>query len=142
MATNKTIETQREVHDFVNTFVLNQQKITDSFRLIELMTQWSGSEPKMWGPSIIGFGKYHYKYSSGHQGDSPLIGFSPRKAAFSLYVTVPGNANEHLLKQLGKFKAAKACIYVSKLSDINLEVLRQLCLETIKQLKSQYTEDS
>lgn len=81
MATkNKTITTQVNVTDFINSFVDKQEKRDDSLRLIELMQEWSGFEPKMWGPTIIGFGIYHYKYASGHQGDAPIIGFSPRKA--------------------------------------------------------------
>src|SRR5262245_41057564 len=84
MAKNKTAETKVNVTDFINSFVDKDQKKQDSFRLIELMKKWSGFEPKMWGPTIIGFGTYHYKYESGHEGDMPLIGFSPRKAEFSL----------------------------------------------------------
>lgn len=81
MATkNKTTETAVNVIDFINSFIENDQKKVDSFQLIKLMTKWSGFEPKMWGPSIIGFGSYHYKYASGHEGDAPLIAFSPRKA--------------------------------------------------------------
>ena len=93
MATkNKTNETEVNVKDFINSYVENEQKKADSFQLIELMTKWSGFEPKMWGPTIIGCGSYHYKYASGHEGDMPLLGFSPRKAEFSLYVfSVAGN---------------------------------------------------
>lgn len=127
MATkNKTAETQVNVIDFINSFVDKEQKKQDSFRLIELMQAWSGFEPKMWGPTIIGFGSYHYKYASGHEGDAPLIGFSPRKAEFSLYVTVPSNDNQQLLSKLGKYKMAKACIYFKKLDDLNLDILEQL----------------
>lgn len=87
MSKIKTIYTGKDVMDFVNSYIDNEQKKVDSFRLIELMQDWSGCEPKMWGSSIIGFGNYHYKYASGHEGDAPVIGFSPRKAAFSLYVS-------------------------------------------------------
>lgn len=132
MATkNKTAETQVNVVDFINSFVDKEQKKQDSFRLIELMQTWSGFEPKMWGPTIIGFGSYHYKYASGHEGDAPLIGFSPRKAEFSLYVTVPSNDNQQLLSKLGKYKMAKACIYFKKLDDLNLDILEQLSKATI-----------
>ena len=94
MATkNKTTETLVNVIDFINSFVDEEQKRQDSFRLIEFMKEWSGFEPKMWGPTMIGFGSYHYKYASGHEGDSMLIGFSPRKSEFSLYVTAPGDDN-------------------------------------------------
>jgi len=129
---NKTTETNVNVIDFINSFVENEQKKLDSFQLIELMQKWSGFEPKMWGPTMIGFGSYHYKYASGHEGDAMLIGFSPRKAAFSLYVSAPGNNNKDLLQNLGKFKMGKACIYIKKLEDINLNILEKLCKETIK----------
>ncbi len=135
MATkSKTTETAVSVADFINSFVENEEKKQDSYLLIKLMEKWSGFKPKMWGPSIIGFGSYHYKYASGHEGDAPLIGFSPRKAAFSLYLTVPENDNTKLLDQLGKYKMAKACIYIKRLSDINTDVLEKLCKESIKYL--------
>ena len=132
MAKNKTTETSVSINDFIESFVDNEQKKEDSFRLVELMQEWSDCAPKMWGPSIIGFGFYHYKYASGHEGDAPLIGFSPRKAAFSLYVYMPGSESSNLLEQLGKYKMGKACIYINKLSDVNLEVLKKLCLSTIQ----------
>ena len=135
---NKTAETQVSVVDFINSFVDKEQKKQDSFRLIELMREWSGFEPKMWGPTIIGFGNYHYKYASGHEGDSPLIGFSPRKAEFSLYVVAPGNDNKELLDQLGKYKMAKYCIYFKKLDDLNLLTLEKLTKATIKYIKERY----
>ena len=133
MATkNKTTETDVNVIDLINSFVDNEQKKQDSFRLIELMQEWSGFEPKMWGPTMIGFGRYHYKYASGHEGDAMLIGFSPRKAEFSLYVTVPGNENKKLLDELGKYKMGKSCIYFKKLADLNLDVLEKLSKAAIK----------
>ena len=95
------------------------------------MREWSGFEPKMWGPTIIGFGNYHYKYASGHEGDAPVIGFSPRKAEFSLYVYSPTEESEKLLSDLGKFKMGKACIYVKRLSDIDLSTLQKLCKESM-----------
>ncbi len=134
MAKNKTAETAINVSDFINSFVDNEQKKLDSFQLIELMSKWSGFPPKMWGPSIIGFGKYHYKYTSGHEGDAPLIGFSPRKAAFSLYVFSSTEENKQLLNDLGKFKINKACIYVKKLADINIAALETLCRTSIEYL--------
>jgi len=138
MAKNKTIETAISVLDFINSYVENDQKKMDSFCLIELMTEWSQYEPKMWGPTIIGFGSYHYKYASGHEGDAPLIGFSPRKAEFSLYVYSPVEEHKDLLENLGKFKMGKACIYVKKLSDINLETLEQICKTTIAYLNEHH----
>lgn len=132
MATkNKTTETEVNVTHFINSWVDDEQKKADSFKLIALMQEWSGFAPKMWGPTIIGFGSYHYKYASGHEGDAPLIGFSPRKAAFSLYVFSPTEDNKHLLDDLGKFKISKACIYVRKLSDIHIPALEKICKESI-----------
>jgi len=131
MAKNKTIESEVSVIEFINSYVDNEQKKADSFRLIDLMRQWSGFEPRMWGPTIIGFGSYHYKYASGHEGDAPVLGFSPRKAEFSLYVYSPTQESTALLEQLGKFKMGKACIYVKRLSDIKLETLEKLCKITI-----------
>ena len=98
MATkNKTTVTTQSVDDFIESFVDSNQKKQDSYQLIKLMQQWSGFEAQMWGPSIIGFGSYHYKYASGHEGDAPMIAFSPRKAAISLYVFVANEENKHLL---------------------------------------------
>jgi len=132
MATTKTTYTEANVNDFINSYVDNEQKKADSFRLIELLHDWSGFEPKMWGPTIIGFGNYHYKYASGHEGDAILLGFSPRKAAFSLYVFSPTEKSKKLLNDLGKFKMSKACIYVKKLSDMDIPTLEKLCKESIK----------
>ncbi len=93
----------------------------------------------MWGPSIIGFGSYHYKSEKSRQeGDWPLVGFSPRKAAISLYVYTRSAQHEHLLKDLGKFKMGKACIYIKKLSDINQDALKRIMKETIHYLQSKY----
>jgi hypothetical protein len=135
---NKTNETEVKVNDFIDSYVENDQKKTDSFELIKLMTEWSGFEPKMWGPTIIGFGSYHYKYASGHEGDAPIIGFSPRKAEFSLYVYSPTEENKPLLEDLGKFKMGKACIYVKKLSDINIDTLEKLCKTTIEYINENH----
>lgn len=109
---NKTTETEVNVTDFIHSYVDDEQKKADSFRLIELMKEWSGFEPKMWGPTMIGFGSYHYKYASGHEGDFMIIGFSPRKPEFSLYVFSPGDETRNLVEKLGKIKMGKACIYV------------------------------
>jgi len=138
MPKNKTTYTEVNVTDFINSYVENDQKKADSFHLIELMRKWSGFEPKMWGPTIIGFGNYHYKYASGHEGDAPIIGFSPRKAEFSLYVYTPGDENKKLLEELGKYKMSKACIYFKKLADLNLDTLEKLCKSTIKYINENH----
>jgi hypothetical protein len=140
MATkNKTKETEQNVFDFIRDFADSELKISDSHTLIDLMQKLSGHEPKLWGPSIVGFGTYHYKYASGHEGDAPLIGFSPRKAAISLYVFTGLKEHEHLLTDLGKFKIGKACIYIKKLEDIDIQVLSHLIKQTITFLQSKYT---
>lgn len=135
---NKTNVTNVDVADFIQTFVDSDRKKSESFMLIELMEKWSGYKAKMWGPSIIGFGSYHYKYASGHEGDAPIIGFSPRKAAFSLYVYTPSPENEALLDSFGKFKMSKACIYVNKLSDIDLNVLENICKASLNHFRLHY----
>ncbi|MCL7989057.1 DUF1801 domain-containing protein [Sphingobacterium sp. lm-10] len=138
MAKAKTTHTGQNVADFVNSYVDNEQKKADSFQLMELLQEWSGVEPIMFGPSIIGFGNYHYKYASGHEGDAPVLGFSPRKAALTLYVYSHTERSQLVLADLGKFKMSKACIYVKKLSDINLSALKELCIETIKYISEHH----
>jgi hypothetical protein len=138
MAENKTKETDINVIDFINSYVENEVKRQDSFKLVEMMKTWTGYEPKMWGPTIIGFGSYHYKYASGHEGDAAIIAFSPRKAEFSLYVYSPTEASETLLPSLGKFKMGKMCIYVKKLADIDLNVLEKLCRESISYIEKHH----
>jgi uncharacterized protein DUF1801 len=137
MAKNKTAETRNDVSHFINTWA-DEKRHVDSFKLIELMKAVSGEEPKMWGPSIVGFGSYHYKYDSGHSGDAPLIGFSPRKAAISLYVFTGLEEHKELLEGLGNYKIGKACIYVSQLSDIDEQKLKHVMKVTIEFLKSKY----
>lgn len=135
---NKTTATEADVIDFINTFADSEQKKQDSFRLIELMSEWSGFAPKMWGPTMVGFGSYHYKYASGHEGDAMLIGFSPRKAQFSLYVSAPENEDKQLLEKLGKYKMGKACIYFKKLADLDLDILEKLSRATIKYIEENH----
>jgi hypothetical protein len=135
---NKTTETTNDVFDFINSFANTPQKKEDSYRLLALMEDISGYPPKLWGPSIIGFGKYHYQYASGHEGDAPLIAFSPRKAAISLYVYTGDEVHKHLLNDLGKFEMGKSCIYIKKLDDISLDKLQEMMKETIRYLKLNY----
>lgn len=140
MAELKTKQHDADVIAFINAFADTEQKRKDSLELLKLMRDFTGFEPKMWGPSIIGFGSYHYKSErSSQEGDWPLVGFSPRKAAISLYVYTGADEHRHLLEALGKFKMGKACIYVKKLSDINQDALRKLIKETIAYLKSKYS---
>jgi hypothetical protein len=105
---------------------------------IEIYEKVSGYPGVMWGNSIIGFGKYQYTYASGHSGEAPLVGFSPRKAAMSLYFATGDEAREALLSKLGKHSSGKACIHVKKLEDIDLEILEALIKQSIKYLNSHY----
>jgi len=139
MAEIKTKQTEADVVEFINSFCNNEQKKKDSFELIKQMQDFTGYEPKMWGASIIGFGKYHYRSERSRQeGDWPLVGFSPRKTAISLYVYCGCEGQDDLLKDLGKFTMGKSCIYVKKLSDINEQVLKKMMSSTIDFLKQKY----
>lgn len=140
MAKNKTQETEQNVEEFIESFANTEQKKKDSFELIKLMKEVTGFEPKMWGPTIIGFGSYHYTYASGHEGDAPLVGFSPRKAEISLYVFTGAEEYEHLLENLGKFRKGKSCIYIKKLENIDQEELKKVMRETIQFVKEKYGE--
>ncbi|HLW40979.1 MAG TPA: DUF1801 domain-containing protein [Flavobacterium sp.] len=133
-------ETEQNVEEFIKSFANTEQKKKDSFELIKLMKEVTGFEPKMWGPTIIGFGSYHYTYASGHEGDAPLVGFSPRKAEISLYVFTGAEEHEHLLENLGKFRKGKSCIYIKKLENIDQEELKKVMRETIQFVKEKYGE--
>ncbi len=137
MAKVKTQFTADDVYAYIDDLD-NDQKKKDSLALIELMEEATGEPAKMFGPSIIGFGQYHYKYATGHQGDAPLLGFSPRKAAISLYVFTGCEEHKHLLEGFGKFKMGKACIYIKKLDDINLDVLKNIIQESIAFISDKY----
>src|SRR5438552_14944090 len=113
----KTTETTTSVPNFIKT-VEDKQRQDDCLTIIEIMKKQSGFEPKMWGSAIIGFGSYHYKYESGHEGDAPLVSFSPRKTEFALYIA-NFDGKQELLKNFGKHKTAKSCVYIKKLGDIS-----------------------
>lgn len=138
MAKIKTVFTNEDVDAFIENLD-NDQKKNDSYLLIKLMEAVTGEKARMWGPTIIGFGNYHYKYASGHEGNAPILGFSPRKAAISLYVFTGLTEHEDLLSNLGKFTKGKACIYVKKMSDINQEALNILMQTSIAYISEKYT---
>jgi uncharacterized protein YdhG (YjbR/CyaY superfamily) len=102
------------------------------------MEKQSGFPAKMWGPAIIGFGSYHYVYESGHEGDAPLVGFSPRKNEFALYFCSVFDKREELLAQFGKHKATKGCVYIKKVEDIKIDILKKMIASTIKYYKTKY----
>ncbi|MFC0469811.1 DUF1801 domain-containing protein [Halalkalibacter kiskunsagensis] len=133
----KTKETDNSVIEFIET-VKSPKKREDAFKLLDIFTETTGYQAKMWGPSIIGFGLYHYKYESGHEGDAPLVGFSPRKAKISLYFATGDTAREELLKDFGKHTTGKACVYINKVTDIDVDVLKALIKQSVKFLKEKY----
>ena len=137
MSDVKTKVNDASVEDFLNT-VTHPVKKADSFILLKLMTDITGVSPKMWGESIVGFDTYHYVYKSGREGDWPIIGFSPRKQNISLYI-MPGFVNfELLLKKLGKHKTSKACLYINKLADVDIEVLKKLMEQSVTYMRDTY----
>lgn len=136
----KTKENEQDVLAFIQQ-VESDNKREDALKLLEIFTETSGHPPKMWGDSIIGFGRYHYKYASGHEGDAPLVGFSPRKAKISLYFATGDSAREKLLQQFGKHTSGKACVYINKLDDIDVDVLKQLITQSITFLQKLYPEE-
>ncbi|SFB61709.1 protein of unknown function (DU1801) [Cohnella sp. OV330] len=132
----KTKVTDVSVIEFIES-VDHPKKREDAYRLLDIYTETTGQEAKMWGTSIIGFGSYHYKYASGHEGDAPLAGYSPRKAKISLYLSMNENKRELLLNQLGKHTAGKGCVYINKIADIDLGVLKSCIRESVSFLQSQ-----
>ena len=122
---NKTRPTKSSVGAYVAALT-DPTRRSDAKVLVQLMQRASGEKPKMWGPSIVGFGSYHYKYESGREGDMPLIGFSPRKAASVLYGMLGSSGAEGLLGELGKHTTGKGCLYIKKLADVNTAVLERL----------------
>lgn len=131
----KTKVTNVSVIDFIYA-VGHDQKREDAYVLLDLLAEITGEEPKMWGPSIIGFGTYHYKYASGQEGDFMAAGFSPRKAKLSIYIMSGFDKHPKLMAKLGKYKIGKSCLYVNKLSDIELHVLKELIHESYHWIKN------
>ncbi len=125
MAENKTKATSASV-DAYFAAIDDEGRRADCIALAKLMTKASGHAPAMWGPSIVGFGSYHYKYESGREGDMCLVGFSSRKGDISVYLTSTFTGRDELLSKLGKHKTAKACLYIRKLADVDLDVLAQM----------------
>jgi hypothetical protein len=130
MADNKTTPTRLSVAAFIDALT-EETKRADAKALVKLMQSATGEMPKMWGPSIIGFGSYHYRYESGREGDMPLVGFSPRKAATVLYGVTGLSDSEALLAKLGKHTTGKGCLYIKKLADVDHKVLQALVVRSV-----------
>jgi hypothetical protein len=137
MAEMKTKQTDESVTKFLNT-VIDETKRKDCFEIIEMMKQVTGLLPKMWGPAIIGFGSYHYKYESGREGDMCIIGFSPRKQNITLYVKATAEESNALLNKLGKYKTGKGCLYINKLSDVNTDILKKIIKAGFNTMTNKY----
>lgn len=137
MSENKTKPTDESPYDFINT-IENETKRNDSLKLIEIMKEVTGHEPVMWGESIIGFDEYHYKYDSGREGDFLKVGFSPRKAALTLYIMSGFKPYEEKLKKLGKHKTGGSCLYVKKLDDIDLDILKEMIIHSVNYISDRY----
>ena len=139
MAENKTQKTKESVSDFIKK-IADEQMRKDCTALKKVMEASTGAKAKMWGPSIVGFGDYHYKYDSGREGDFFLAGFSPRKQNLTLYIQGEPENKKALLEKLGKYKAGGSCIYVKKLEDIDLKVLDKMIRDGMKFLKKKYPD--
>jgi hypothetical protein len=137
MAELKTKETKLSVTDFLSK-VSDAQRRKDCFAIVELMKQITKAEPRMWGSAIVGFGSYHYKYASGHEGDSCMVGFSPRKEALVLYLMLGPEKREELLKTLGTFKSGKGCLYIKRLDDVHIPTLKKLILQSVIHVRKTY----
>lgn len=131
MAELKTKPTDQSVRDFLNQ-IPDEERRENCFALAKLMQEITGSKPKMWGPSIVGFGSYHYEYASGREGDWMLTGFSPRKKDLTLYIMMGFDKHPELMKQLGKHSVGKSCLYIKRLSDIHLPTLKKLIKASVK----------
>lgn len=135
--TLKTKQTDASVAAFLDS-VTDDDRRPDCLTVLALMQDVTKSAPKIWGSNMIGFGNYHYKYESGREGDWFITGFSPRKQNLTLYIMAGFDRYDALLAKLGKFKTGKSCLYFKRLSDVDLDVLRQLVAASVKHMRQQY----
>ena len=132
MSDLKTKPTNASVDEFLNS-VEHPQRREDGFELLRMMKEITKEEPTMWGPSIVGFGSYHYKYESGREGEMPITGFSPRKKSLTVYIMSGFEKYQHLLEKLGKHKTGKSCLYINKLEDVDRVVLKEIIRKSVEQ---------
>ena len=137
MAELKTKQTEKSVDKFLKA-IQDETRRKDCFTVVKLMEEVTGMKPKMWGPSIVGFGSYHYKYASGHEGDMPIAAFSPRKQNLTIYIMPDSDRRADLMKKLGKHAASKSCLYIKRLDDIHMPTLKKLVSESVKYVKKKY----
>lgn len=134
MAELKTTKNDKDPLAFLQS-VENEKRKADGLVVMQMMEEITGEKPIMWGPSIVGFGSYHYKYASGHEGDWMITGFSPRKQALTLYIMPGFDRYENLMSQLGKYKTGKSCLYINKLEDVDKNILHELIVHSVKHMK-------
>ncbi|MEO6719965.1 MAG: DUF1801 domain-containing protein [Ferruginibacter sp.] len=137
MAKNKTTENDNSVTEYLKA-IPDEKRRLDVSKLVELFSKQTALPPKMWGSAIVGFGSYHYKYESGREGDAPLTGLASRANAITLYLSSKFNDREELLKQFGKHKTSKACIYIQKLEDIDTKVLGKMIVNSVRHTRLRY----
>ena len=137
MAENKTKPTQMSVTEFINS-IDDEDRRKDVKKIAAMMRKATGKKAKMWGPSIVGYDQYHYKYDSGREGDFMITGFSPRKQSLTLYVMPGFKGFDDLMKKLGKHKTGKSCLYINRLSDVDEKVLEKLITESVKLMRQKY----
>jgi hypothetical protein len=129
----KTKPTKVKVEDFLNA-VEHPTRKKDGFELLRIMKEITKKKAIMWGPSVVGFGTYHYKYATGREGDMPLVGFSPRKQSLSVYIMPGFEEYKDLLGKLGKHKTGKACLYINKLADVDISILKKIIKKSVEAL--------
>lgn len=137
MAELKTKQTEASVGEYLDA-IEDPRRRADCGAITALMRQVTKCEPKMWGPSIVGFGSYHYRYETGHEGDACLVGFSSRKPEIVVYIAEEFEAREKLLEELGKHRTGKVCIYFKRLTDIDVVVLEELVKASVAEVKKRY----
>ncbi len=133
----KTTENDGSVHDFLAA-VEHPTRRADAEVLLEMMGRVTGRPAKMWGDSIIGFGRYHYKYESGREGDFFVTGFSPRKTATTVYIMPGFSQYDDLMGKLGKYKTGRSCLYINKLADVDLKVLEKMVSKSVAWMRKKY----
>lgn len=136
---NKTTQNNRSVEDFLDS-VENEKRREDSKKVLKMMWETTGENPRMWGSSIVGFGTYHYKYASGREGDFMKVGFSPRKNALTVYIMSGFDRHDELMEKLGKYKTGKSCLYIKKLEDVDMDILKELVVESVAYVDEKYPD--
>ena len=138
MAELKTKQTKASVKEFLNQ-ISDEERRKDCFAVAKMMEEITGEKPKMWGPSIVGFGIWHYKYASGREGDWPVAAFSPRKKDLTVYLMPGFTEHADLMEKLGKHSTGKSCLYIKRLSDLHVPTLKKLITQSVKQMRN-YTK--